>query len=221
MGAYEGLSHYFSQGILSKAVELGYSESNLLLLQGEETIFRQKYSNIYNKLMSCSRQRDNRTPFEYGRDLVASWVFEDCIIGSLRDSGLDIRHGGSDKDRQILQDGDILGTSDCIITVDGRDVPLEIMCDYTGFWTNTERIDLRNNKYQKLKDSKSLFLGFSTFDNKLIILNFTEPLRTHYIESHRPYGGKSAYSIELEKRFIHTFDIDTMTEVINNICKNM
>ena len=35
MGAFTGLSQYFYHGIVNKAIELNYSEPNILILQGE------------------------------------------------------------------------------------------------------------------------------------------------------------------------------------------
>jgi hypothetical protein len=99
MGAFYGLSQYFSKGIISKAIELGYSEPNVLILKGDEISLRNKYPEVWKCLTSCVHQMDKRSPIMYGRDLVSSWVFEDCIIGSLRDAGINIRHNGADSNR--------------------------------------------------------------------------------------------------------------------------
>lgn len=217
MGAFTGLSQYFYHGIVNKAIELNYSEPNILILQGEETLFRKKFPHMWTTIESCGHHRDNRTPFEYARDLVASWVFEDCVIGSLRDSGLEITHGGSDKCRNILPDDMVTSNSDAMLILDNKSIPIEIMCDYTGFWTNKGKIDLRDNKYQKLSDTQSIFMGFSTTDNKMILLDFDSELNVEYIASHRPYGNKPAYSILIENSAIQPF---TTTEMVNTI-KNM
>ena len=220
MGSFYGLSKYFSYGIVAKAKELGYDESNILLLAGEETLFRDRYPEVYNSLLSCIHHRDNRTPFEYGRDLVASWVFEDCVIQSLRESELDVTHNGADKNRKILQDGQVMSDSDAMVHINGKDIPIEIMCDYTGFWSRRGVIDLRDNKYQKLKETNSLFLGFSTTDDVLITIDFSKEIKVNYIQSHKPYGGKPCWSVLLHPEYIRTFTRQEVVDSVKELASN-
>ena len=197
MGAFVELSKYFSRGIVEKAIELGYTYDNVLILQGQEKELQWRYPRIWSNLQTCSYHRDKRTPMEYAQDLVASWVFEDCLIKALQDAGLEISHAGADKGRQILSGSHVSASSDASISVRGRAVPLEIMCDYTGFWTREGKMDLRDGKYKKLKNTNSLFLGFSTKDNKVILLDFADELTVTFTPSHFAYGGKPAYSVRL------------------------
>ncbi len=217
MGAFYGLSQYFSNGIINKAIELRYSEPNILILTGDEFSLRNKYPDVWRCLISCEHQRDRRHPMEYGRDLVSSWVFEDCIIGSLRDAGLDVRHNGADKERQVLPHNNVTTDSDAVLIVNGICIPMEIMCDYTRYWTSSGSIDLRDNKYHRLKNSKSLFLGFSTVDNTVVILDFSKDLEYRYIEYHTAYGGKPVYSVKIPEDSIHPFEIDDMIGLIKSI----
>lgn len=218
MGAYSELSKYFSQGIVSKAAELGYSEENILILEGRESDLRQKHPEIWRNLQSCRHHRDRRTPLEYAQDLVASWVFEDCLIQALYDAGLHISHAGTDKERKILSSSNISAGSDASILVKGHHVPLEIMCDYTGFWTRTGKMDLRDSKYMKLKNSHSLFLGFSTVDNKVVLLDFSEEINAVYTPSHFAYGGKPAYSIRIPEDALCPFRMSILINEIKNKC---
>jgi hypothetical protein len=220
VGSFYGLSKYFHYGIIDKAKELGYDESNILLLSGEETLLKKRYPKVYNRLLSCVHQRDSRTPFEYGRDLVASWVFEDCVIQSLQDSGLDVKHNGADKNRKILQDEQVMSDSDAVIHINGKDIPIEIMCDYTGFWSHHGIIDLRDNKYQKLKKTNSLFLGFSTTDDILITIDFSKEIKVNYIQSHKPYGGKSCRSVILQPEYVRTFTKQAVVDSVKEMCFN-
>lgn len=218
MGAFSELSKYFSQGIVSKAQSLNYSEDNILILQGNEFMLRRLYPETWNNLQSCTHHRDRRTPMEYAQDLVASWVFEDCLIAALKGAGLDISHAGADKNRQILSGINVSASSDASIYVKGRHVPLEIMCDYTGFWTRTGKMDLRDSKYTKLKDARSLFLGFSTVDNKVILLDFSDELNVSYTPSHRAYGGKPAYSVKIFGNDLCPFKMPILIDMIKNKC---
>jgi hypothetical protein len=199
---------------------MGYSEPNLLILAGDEQSLQSKYPNVWDALVSCKHHRDHRSPIAYGRDLVASWVFEDCVIGSLCEGGIDAKHGGSDCDRHILYKDGVTTNSDVKIIVGDSTIPIEIMCDYTGWWTANGRIDLRDNKYIKLKESKSLFLGFSTIDNILIVMDFSKDITYEYFECYTPYGGKPAYSIEIPRDAIYQFEIPLMVDIVKSICSS-
>jgi hypothetical protein len=216
MGAFIELVKYFSTGIVNKAIELNYSPENILVLSGEETKFRQMFPKVWDNLVSCRHSRDRRTPFEYGRDLVASWVFEDCLIKTLQESGLDIRHTGADKDRCILSSTDVTTYSDATIYIGNNTIPLEIICDYTGFCLNNKRIGLRDNKYLKLKNSNSLLLNISTADNKMIILDCSKDLPVEYIQHYTPFGGKPIYSIHITDKDVYPFELDILVEEIKH-----
>lgn len=219
MGAYSKLSKYFSNGIVAKAIELGYSDDNILILEGKENTLRNSYPEIWDNLQSCKHHRDRRTPLEYAQDLVASWVFEDCLISALYNAGLDITHAGADRNRKILSGSNVSASSDAAILVRGHYVPLEIMCDYTGFWTRTNRMDLRDSKYSKLKNAHSLFLGFSTVDNKVILLDFADDLNVTYTPSHFAYGGKPAYSIHISPNDLWPFKMPILINEIKSKCR--
>ena len=218
MGAFVGLSKYFSNGVLSSARDMGYSEPNLLVLSGDIDGLQNKYPEVWNSLVSCDHQRDKRSPITYGKDLVASWVFEDCIIGSLREGGLDAHHSGADCDRQLLYKDNVTSDSDVEIVLGDHRIPVEIVCDYTGWWTSNGRIDLRDKKYHKLKSSGSLLLGISTIDNTLVVIDFSKDISYKYFEYYTRYGGKPAYSIQIPSGSIYEFEIPIMVDVVKNMC---
>lgn len=219
MGAFSELSKYFSQGIVAKAEQLSYSDDNILILKGDELSLRKLHPDIWANLQSCTHHRDRRTPLEYAQDLVASWVFEDCLISALQSAGLDISHAGADKNRKILSGTNVSASSDASICVKGRHVPLEIMCDYTGFWTRKGKMDLRDSKYTKLKNANSLFLGFSTVDNKVVLLDFSDELEATYSPSHLAYGGKPAYSVRIPQNALCQFKMPLLIEALKSMCK--
>ena len=219
MGAYFELSKYFSRGIVNKAIELGYSKDNILILEGKEELLQNLFPIIWDNLQSCTHHRDHRSPMQYAQDLVASWVFEDCLIYALHDAGLNIIHAGADKNRQILAGGRVSASSDATIVVRGRAVPLEIMSDYTGYWTRNRKIDLRDSKYQKLKNTGSLFLGFSTCDNKVILLDFADELDVKFVSSHRAYGNKPACTIYISPEMLIPFKMPLLINEIKSKCR--
>ena len=157
-----------------------------------------EFPDIYSNLLSCNHNKDKRTALEYAQDLVASWIFEDNLIFDLRYSGLNIKKAGADKHRIILPNSKVSAGSDTKILVNNKEFHLEIMCDYTGFWTREEHADLRDDKFKRLLREKALFLGFDLSNQKYLLIDFTQPVEARYIPSHRPYGGKPAYSVILK-----------------------
>lgn len=216
MGAFLELSKFFSKGIVEHAISLGYSKANILILNGDIVSLQNEFPNIYNNLISCKHHRDRRTPLEYGQDLVASWLFEDSMVISLRNCGLDISLAGADSNREILSNTSVSANSDCSILKNGINYQLEIMCDYTGYWERTGNIDLRDSKYNKLISSNSLFLGISTPTMKYILIDFGANVPAKYISSHLPYGGKPAYSVHVLKTNFKHLNITKLANEINN-----
>ena len=84
MGAYSGLSSYFDQPLCDYAVQFGYDESNVVILEGDLQRLQANHVEIYNNLLSCSHHSDSRTPLQYAQDLVASWVFEDYFLNNIQ-----------------------------------------------------------------------------------------------------------------------------------------
>ena len=216
MGAFNQLSAYYPEGLVKKAKELNYSDSNLLILVGDEQGLKNSYPDVYANLLSCGHNKDGRSFMEYAQDLVASWVFEDDLMAQLRAGGLVIKGAGTDKDRELLATNTVSASSDCVVSWDGKSVLLELMSDYTGYWTRYGQMDLRDEKYHKLKNSSSLFLGVSTKDQKFIFLDFTANINATHIPSHKPYGGKPAYQIKLNGASLLPFNIGQLVKLIKS-----
>lgn len=212
MGAYQQISRMYKEGILAKAVELGYSQANLCILKGDLERLENDYPECFRNLQSCLHNKDSRSMLEYARDLVASWIFEDTIVQKLIAAGLSTSLSGTDKNREILATTKVSASSDCTIAFNGRHRHLEIMSDYTGWWESTGHLELRDSKYTKLSREKALFLGICTVSQKFILLDFSGQINARYIPSHRPYGGKPAYSINIEKAALKKFSMPPLME---------
>ncbi len=215
MGAFEALCKYYNKPLFEIAKDLKYDLSNIHILKGEEDIIKENYPEIYSNLLSCTHNKDRRTIIEYAQDLVASWIFEDYIILDLQNSGLNIERAGTDKYRKILPNSKISAASDTKIVVNNKEIYAEIMCDYTGFWTRVKKADLRDDKYNRLKKEQALFLGFDISNKKYLLIDFSQPVEAIYISSHRPYGGKPAYSINLKNK--HTLLPVDLGEIVEKI----
>lgn len=74
----------------------------------------------------------------------------------MKEQGIIIKSSGSDKERVILSNKNVSSSSDFHVLLDGNIVSLELMSDYTGYWSKEGQIDLRDSKFNKMKKEKSL-----------------------------------------------------------------
>ena len=219
MGAYSQYSRMFRNGIIAKAIELQYSADNICILEGDMRKLEREHRQTYDNLMSCTHNRDNRLPIEYARDLVASWIFEDSLVQKLQEGGLQINLSGADRNRQLLATSRVSASSDCQISYNGVSRHAEIMSDYTGYWERTGRMELRDEKYLELVREKAIFLGICAIGAswKYILIDFAKPVAATYIPSHRPYGGKPAYSLRIERTALMNFMMPPLIEHLKSM----
>lgn len=201
MGAFVGVSKLFKNKIVEYAKKAGYSEDNILILSGNETELAQKYPETYQNLLSCRHHADRRSPIDYGKDLVASWLFEDYLFDILKNhsDSFTVSLSGADKERKILARARTSSTSDYeIIYKDGTTRKMELMNDYSGYWAKNNCLDLRDSKYNKLKNEKALLLAIAVGEQKFSVIDFSHEIDSKFIANHRPYGFKPAYQIPID-----------------------
>lgn len=217
MGAYEGLSNCLDEPLRNYALSFGYDESNILILNGEIDKLKNDFPNIYQNLLSCRHHSDRRTPLEYGQDLVASWIFEDLFIQKMRENNLDIQLSGADRTRLILPDQRTSAASDYLIrTNSGKEITMELVNDYTGFWCRTHKLHLRDNKYLQLQRNHNLLLAIalSPHAQKFTLFDFRQDIPAKKISSHPPYGGKPAYELSVAADSLYDFSFPKVKETI-------
>ena len=114
MGAFVGVSKLFGNKIIEYAKKAGYSEDNILILSGDEIELAKKYPETYRNLLSCRHHADRRAAIDYGKDLVASWLFEDYLFDILKNHSetFTVSLSGADKERKILARARTSSTSD-------------------------------------------------------------------------------------------------------------
>ena len=215
MGAFDGLSNYFHgrNYLIQLAEDYQYNNSDILILEGDEQGLRDNYIDVYQNLCNCLHNRDNRSPIEYGQDLVASWLNEDYFLNELRNDDLDIQLNGADRNRDILPNARITSNSVYRLTntITGNSRLMELMNDYSPFMVRNSALDLRDNKYSSLNNNKSLLLAVSIDTSpKYALFDFNNNIPATYIKSHRPYGGKPAYQVNVEKNSLHNFSIEAI-----------
>ena len=213
MSIFREIQQLFSKPLQEIAKELGYPDSTICVLSGSEVAVKTKYPTIYNNIQSCRHNRDARTPMQYAMDLAASWVMEDYIIEQLKNNGLSVSRAGKDKERIILPDKSVSSNSDCLVEYDGKSRHLELMNDYKGYWNRYKKMDLRDDKFLKLQNEKSLFLGVSTSDKKYLLLNFAKETNAIYSSFHYAYH-KPAYSIRITPDMLKDLDYSDIAKTI-------
>lgn len=197
----------YRDGLRNKAIELGYSDANLCIIDGDVGLLGERHPRTIENLKSCIHNADSRSVIDYGRDLVASWIFEDTMVQLLNSHGIKTVLSGTDRNREILGKMTISSCSDCIVSYCGTERHLEIVSDYTRWWETTGHMELRDSKYTKLRSEKSLLLGICTTSGKYTLLDFSQPVSAKYIQSHRNYGGKPAWSIKIKKEELKKFSV--------------
>lgn len=216
MGAYQHIKELYPN-LVERAKLYNYPDSSVCILEGDIARLECEFPVIYNNLCSCRHNRDIRTPMEYGQDLVSSWLFEDILMDNLKKAGINLEGVGADKSREVLPNTKVSASSDCIVSFNGKNRLLELMSDYTGYWAKYKKMELRDSKFTKMRESNSLFLGISTTDKKYILLNMSSNLDVKFIASYFLYGGKPAYSIKFAKEQLMDIDFAQIAEDIKSM----
>lgn len=216
MGAFTGMTELLGD-LVPVATSLGYPESSICVLEGNIDLLAAKFPQTHANLMSCRHNRDSRTPIEYGQDLVASWIYEDTLMAELNNCGLEIVGAGADRNREILATAKVSAASDCCVSSGGSSRKLEIMNDYKGYWSKYRRIDLRDDKFNKLGRENSIFLGVAPQEKKYVIIDFANNVNAKYIPSHFPYGYKPAYQIAITQEQLKDLDFKAIAQEIASL----
>lgn len=217
MGAYQGVSEFIGKDLAKVAKEMKYQEDNILILNGELDTLKSKYPQTFQNIISCQHHADKRSPLQYARDLVSSWIMEDYFFNILKSESYNITLSGADQNRTILSNTKTSSSSDYLISQSSKKIKLELMNDYTGFWEKTKKFHLRDFKYNNLYNEQAVLLGVSVPTNKFFLYDFNDNINAKKIDSHRPYGGKSAYEIEIGNGDLKEFNVDNLQKEIVTI----
>lgn len=169
---------------------------------------------IESVLGYAHHRRDNRSSLEYACDLMVGWVIEDCMVDILKMLGHDISLNGADKDRKLLLSP--TSNSDLKINVNGKNVLIEQVNDFTGYWKKTLHVPLRDNKYKHLQNENSLLFGID-FKNELFFMLDVSKRKANYIPYHRPFS-KPAYAIVITDNDF--YNLNEVESVFLNILDN-
>lgn len=208
---YRSLTKLYKKPLVDIAKKLNYSRSNIYILENNFEQLKIEFPNVWNTIISCQHNMDKRTPEEYALDLVSSWLYEDTILSYLNANDYIVKLDGSDANRQILINSKVSSNSDYIVIKNDVTRHIELINSYTPYWEKTKKIDLRDNKYNKIKSSNSLLLCIDIYSKKFYIidLSIASDENVRYIPFHKPYG-KPAYQINISSLYSHTFSIKNL-----------
>lgn len=214
---YNSLSRLYNDPLYEIAKKLNYKESNIYILQNNFDKLQEEYPDVWDALMSCKHNKDKRTYQKYAQDLVSSWLYEDTLLHYLKKSGFDIRLNGSDQKREILNNSKVLTDSDYIISKNSIERNVELVNSYTKYWGNTQKIDLRDNKFQKMKNNNVILLCIDIYNKSFYVLDFKfETIDAKYISYHKAYG-KPVYQIDISRINSYELTIKNIVQSLSNI----
>lgn len=212
---YNTLNNLFKKPLYEVAENINYSQSNIYILKNDFSKLKSDYPQIWNALLSCKHNKDKRTYEEYAQDLVSSWIYEDVLLAYLQKNDFEIYLNGSDYKREILTTSKVMTDSDYLIKKNDIKRNVELVNSYTNYWNITNKIDLRDNKFLKMKKNNVLLLCIDLHNNIFYLLDFNfGNFEYKYLDYHKPYG-KPAYQIDIKNQKKHTFSIDNLIKILN------
>lgn len=211
---YNGLSNLFNKDLADVAKDYNYSQSNIYILENNFEKLQIEYSDVWKSLQSCKHQRDKRTIEEYAKDLVSSWVYEDTILIYLKDN-FEIELYGADRERNVLPSSKVSTDSDFCLKKNDELISVELVNSYTNYWKAYQRIDLRDNKFEKLKKKQALLICIDIFNKEFYFVDLKKSNENiKYIQYHEPYE-KPAYQILLDNTNVFSFSIKNLIKELN------
>lgn len=141
--------------------------------------------------------KDRRSALEYGVNLVLGWLVEDAVAAWFRQAGATVSATGADAGRDFLLRAQVFQDADLSVAVDENQRRLEVLCDWKDTWRLRDHLDLRDNKYMRLRAENALILGLAPIEDSAVVLDLgcdMRPLRRN--ESIRGYGGKPGFTLD-------------------------
>lgn len=171
---------------------------------------------IKSQLHNLSHHRDSRSAYEYGQELITNWLFEDIIALILcQDSELQITKTGKDSNRTFLSNP--TADPDLTVTFQNTDYEIELVADYSGFWSRNGVIDLRDAKFDKILNTENSMLMGVDFESSETLIGIPEQMEVSYTESH-PFWNKPAHRVTVES--LQTGNLTNSSTVIKSCISN-
>jgi hypothetical protein len=136
-----------------------------------------------NEVCNLPHNKDSRTPLQYATDLIIGWLSEDAILKMIPDAQLI----GADKTRNFLTKETISHTAD----IQTPTKTIELIFDYTNHWSKADKLDLRDNKLDYLKQNNITLLGVAPRTGKALVITNYDNFTYGEIPAYSKSGGPS------------------------------
>ena len=136
-----------------------------------------------NEVCNLPHNQDNRTQLQYATDLIIGWLSEDATIKMIPQAKLI----GTDKNRDFLTKTTITHDAD----IQTPNNTIETVFDYTNHWTKANKLDLRDNKLQHLKNNNITLLGIAPRTGQAIVIKNYD----NFTHGHIPAYGKTGWTL--------------------------
>lgn len=149
---------------------------------------------VYNRLSelcNMTYNRDIRSAGDYGVDLIYGWLAEDIVVEYLKSNDFEVEMQGVDSQRYFLSSGQIKSDIDLLISKDGRSRNYDVYFDSQGYWNKTDRLDLRESKWNELTKSGAGVLCISNYGFAVVDATSNYTMRPNPL-----WGGKMCATIE-------------------------
>lgn len=202
-GAFEYLNSCFPQGMTKVAHSLGYPEETVNILNSAintDDELADMYPDIYARLITCEHQCDTRSILAYSREIIAAWVAEDTILNKLKAAGMDAYLSGTDAERELLRNTGVKASADMTVRIGDHKQKVELVCDYTGFWTKKRKIHLRDHKLYQLARSDADILCIDMRNKQFYLFSARDvegSMAVTHLSKH-PVWAKPAEEISLD-----------------------
>lgn len=191
--------------------ESGWNEETELILSLlEDSLDQDQTDYLEDRLGDLDHLKDHRDVANYALELLRGWLVEDTLVYLLRGNGLIVYLTGKDSEREFLTS--TTSEHDLEIDENGNIYRVELATDFSGFWQKNGLLDLRDNKYKKLKSRENSYLLGLDFSNQKFVLVTPEEVDAQRTPQH-PYWNKPAYRINCEK--INFYSIDSIGKKIS------
>jgi hypothetical protein len=132
--------------------------------------------------------QDKRNQLQYATDLIIGWLSEDATLQTLNNTGHQAELIGSDKTRDFLTKKTITHGAD----IQTPTKQIELVFDYTNHWTKANKLDLRDNKLDYLKENNITLLGIAPRTGKaFLITDYSE-----FTHGHIPAYNKNGWTLQ-------------------------
>ena len=153
---------------------------------------------------------DYREPKEMLCNIILGWITEDIIMQGLKDFGFkEVKLAGGDKNRTFAKNYSARPDLKAIEWT-GEEYNIEVIHDFTSFWSRNGYTELRGNKYKKaLKEENPYLIGIDYQKRRLLIVDL-RIMRHEEVKSEK-WGKK------ITKVFFHDSDFKEIEKSKINI----